>query len=132
MLRQIAQQAEISKVKARPYATAHQAPGPGAAGRLPPVGFYDSHRSQPVFRWTKTLTLNRSTCRRHGQQFKGIPTSEVPGFIGCADAMPAADFTGMEQKQDGRQSRTRLTVAAANDLRAAMDLAVPAALWMGL
>ena len=131
MLRQIAQQAEISKVKARPHTAAHQAPGPGAAGCLPPVRFHDSHRSQPVFCWAKTLTLHLSACRRHGQQFKGIPTGKVPGFIGCTDAVPAADFAGMEQEQNGRQSRTHLTVATANDLSAAMNLAIPAALWMG-
>ena len=132
MLRQIAQQAEIGKVKTWPHAAAHQAPGSGAASRLPPVRFHDSHRGQPVFRWAKTLTLNLSACRRQGQQLKGIPSCEVPGFIGCDDAVPAADFAGMEQKQDGRQSRTRLAVAAANCLGAAVDLAIPAALWMGL
>jgi hypothetical protein len=118
-LRQIAQQAVIGEAKTWPHAAAHQAPGPGGVGRLPPIRFHNSHRRQPVFHWAKTLTPNLSSC-------------EVPGFIGCANAVPAADFAGMEQKQDCRQGRTRLAVTAANCLCAAMDLAIPAPFWMGL
>ena len=132
MLRQIAQQAVIGEFKAWPHAAANQAPGPGGAGGLPPIRFDNSHRSQPVFHWAKLLTPNLSTCRWQGQQLKGISSCEVPGFIGCADAVPAADFAGMEQKQDCRQGRTRLAVTAANGLCAAMELAIPAPFWMGL
>jgi hypothetical protein len=99
MLRQIAQQAVIGEVKAWPHAAAHQAPGPGGAGRLPPIRFDNSHRSQPVCHWAKPLTPNLTACRWKGQQLKGISPCEVPGFIGCANAVPAADFAGMEQKK---------------------------------
>ena len=131
-LRQIAQQAVIGEVKTWPHAAAHQAPGPSGAGRLPPIRFDNSHRSQPVCHWAKPLTPNLSACRWQCQQLEGISSCEVPGFIGCADAVPAADFAGMEQKQDYRQGRTRLAVTAANCLCAAMDLAIPAPFWMGL
>jgi hypothetical protein len=100
MRRQIAQQLEVGEVKARANAAAHQAPSAGAAGRLPPVRFDHGDRGQPAFRWAKTLALNFSACRGQGQQLKGVPSRIVPALIGGADPVPAADFAGMEQKQD--------------------------------
>lgn len=78
------------------------------------------------------LLLNLPACRRQGQQRNWIASREMPGLVSCADAVPAADLAGLEQKQNGRQGGADLAVAAMHGLRAAMNLAIPATLWMGL
>jgi hypothetical protein len=60
------------------------------------------------------------------------PLNVRPDFLSTDHPMPATDGTGGQQKQNGRQCRSLGTVLSLNLLWTAMQLSVPAPLWMGL
>ena len=69
---------------------------------------------------------------RKAAELQGITPGMGPDLIGSAHPVPTAGFTVPQQKQDHRESGPQRSIWALDRYLAAMDLPVPAPLWMGL
>ena len=117
---------EITELKSRPDTTAHQRVVTKTPRRLPGIG---GNHLDGVGRM-QSITSQPCAIALALKELQRCPINVCPDFVSTDHPMPATDGTCGQQKQNGRQGRSLGSVLALNPLWTAMQLAVPAPLWM--